>query len=47
MTEAIKDLLAKSAQSIDAASLLLNDNYVDYLPVVRITLCFMPLKHCC
>jgi uncharacterized protein (UPF0332 family) len=30
MTEAIKDLLAKSAQSIDAASLLLNDNYVDF-----------------
>ena len=30
MTEAVKDLLAKSAQSIDAASLLLNDNYVDF-----------------
>jgi uncharacterized protein (UPF0332 family) len=30
MTDAIKDLLAKSAQSIDAAVLLLHDNYVDF-----------------
>jgi len=30
MTEAIHDLLEKSAQSIDAASLLLRDNYVDF-----------------
>ena len=30
MTDAIKDLLEKSAQSIDAAALLLHDNYVDF-----------------
>ena len=30
MTDAIHDLLEKSAQSIDAASLLLRDNYVDF-----------------
>ena len=30
MTDAVKDLLAKSAQSIDAAALLLHDNYVDF-----------------
>ena len=30
MTDAIHDLLEKSAQSIDAASLLLHGNYVDF-----------------
>ncbi len=30
MTDVIKDFLVKSAQSIDAASLLLSDRYVDF-----------------
>ena len=47
MTDAIKDLLAKSAQSIDAAALLLDDNYVDFPRADHITLCFMPWKHSC